>query len=165
MDSKQIKNYCRKAQDIASENGIQAGLSFLIGEKFAWNFYELRKMQNKLKFLYPERDPFGKTPLSVGEQSLKLSYALTLSDNYREILEKIDLLKKKQKHFIREIKESFDSQDIEDYLDSYPRLAFKQKSMANEKGETEEEIRYLKEDVLSEAEDILIINELKKLFR
>ena len=160
----QIKTYCEEAREMARHEGSSEALAFLIGEKFSRNLYELNKCQNKLKFLYPEKNPFKKVPESLGEKSLRMNYALTISSNYGELLEKIERMEVTQKIFIREIKTVFDLREIRDYLDSHPRLGFKQKSVINEETGREEEPEFSAEDVLSEVEDIFLVETMKKLF-
>lgn len=160
----QIKAYCAEARKIAELEGITEGLAFLIGDKFSRNLYELTKCQNKLKFLYPGKDPFQKVPASLGEKSLRLNYALTISSNYGDTLEKMDRLDEIQKNFIREIKAVFDPKEIQDFLSSHPRLGFKERLVFNEETGREEEIEFSAEDILSEVEDIYLVETMKKLF-
>ena len=165
MRLRQIKTYCEEAREMAEQEGITEGLAFLIGEKFSRILYEMNKCQNKLKFLYPEKNPFQKVPPSLGEKSLRLNYALAISSNYGELLERIDRLKTIQKNFIQEIRMVFDLQEIQDYLDSHPRLGFKERLVVNEETGLEEEADFSVENILSEVEDIYLVETMKKLFR
>lgn len=160
----QIKTYCAEARKIAELQGVTEGLAFLIGNKFSRNLFELNKCRNKLKFLYPDKNPFQKVPASLGEKSLRLNYALTISSNYGGTLEKIDRLETTQKHFIREIRAVFDQNEIQDFLSSHPRLGFKEKQVVNEETGREEEAEISPEDILSEVEDIYLVEAMKKLF-
>ncbi len=56
--------------------------------------------------------------------------------------------------------------DIQDFLDSYPRLGFKDKAQSFWEQSIEEENsdNLDVEDLLSEAEDIFMIEEIKKFF-
>ncbi len=159
-----IKDACREAQEISEKHGTREGLAFLIGEKFCRKYYDFKKIQNKLKFLYPDEFPEGTSPFDLGDDSLKLSYAVTLNDNYRELLENFEYLNKSLAVFIREIKKSFDVNDILDYLNSYPRLLFKQELAVPEEPGMESETSISVADAISEAEDILLIEQVKKLF-
>ena len=129
MKPEQIKAYCEQAHKIAENEGMAEGLAFLIGEKFSRILSEIKKCENKLKFLYPGKDPFENIPSSLGEQSLRLSYALTVSSNYGDHLKKLDRLEKTRGNFLQEIKKAFDPKEIQDYLNSHPRLGLKQKSI------------------------------------
>ncbi len=160
----QIKTYCAEARKIAELEGITEGLTILIGEKFSRNLYELSKCQNKLKFLYPGKDPFQKVPASLGEKSLRLNYALTISANYGDTLEKIDRLEATQKNFIREIKAVFSQTEIQGFLSTHPRLGFKEQRVVNEETGQEENTKFSAEDILSEVEDIYLVETMKKLF-
>jgi hypothetical protein len=159
----QIIRYCAVARKIAEVEGVNEGLAFLIGDKFSRNLSELNKCQNKLKFLYPGKNPFQKVPASLGEKSLRLNYALTISSNYGETLEKIDRLEESQKHFLREIRAVFDQKEIQEYLSSHPRLGFKERVVNEETGQ-EEEVEFSAEDILSEVEDIYLVETMKKIF-
>jgi len=162
MKPEQIKIYCEQARKIAEREGITEGLAFLIGEKFSRILYEVNKCQNKLKFLYPEKSPFENVPLSIGEQSLRSSYALTVSSNYGDQLEKLDRLETTREIFLQEIEKTFDPKEIQGYLNSHPRLGLKQKSALNE--EAEEKPEFSAENILSEVEDIFLVEAMKKLF-
>ena len=162
MKPEQIKTYCEEAHKIAERKGMAEGLAFLIGEKFSRILYEIKKCENKLKFLYPEKNHFENVPSSLGEQSLRLSYALTVSSNYGDQLEKLDRLETTRENFLQEIKKAFDPKEIQDYLNSHPRLGLKQKSILNE--EPEEIPEFSAENILSEAEDIFLVEAMKKLF-
>lgn len=159
MRPHQIKTCCDKARETARHEGSFEALASLIGEKFSRNLHELNQCRNKLRFLYPEKNPFKKIPASR-EKSLRLNYALTISSNYGELLEKIERLEETRKIFIREIKAVFDPNEIQDYLNSHPRLGFKRKSAVNEATEEKPEFS----DVLSEAEDIFLVETMKKQF-
>ncbi len=160
MNTEQIKDLCEEALSITDQYGAQEGLSFLIGEKFCPELQSLKKAQNQLKYLYP-----GKGPESPpGDRILKLSYALAVDENYREPIQKVRHLKLVIENFAREIKKSFDINDIQDYLSGYPRLGFKQKSPLHEGVDHEIEASFSPDDIFSEAKDILIIEELKKMF-
>ncbi|GJL77911.1 MAG: hypothetical protein NPINA01_09000 [Nitrospinaceae bacterium] len=164
MSFHQIKTYCEEARKIAEQEGVTQGLAFLIGEKFSRNLHELNKCRNKLRFLYPEKNPFKEVPSSLGEKSLRLNYALTIKSNYGELLDRISRLEEAQKIFIREIKTVFELSEIQGYLDSHPRLGFKQKSVINEETGREGEPEFSTEDIFSEVEDIYLAETMKKLF-
>lgn len=164
MRPEQIRAYCEEARNIAERDGSAEGLAFLIGEKFSRILYEINRCQNKLKFLYPEKDPFENVPASMGEQSLRLSYALTVSSNYGDHLEKLNRLEITRDDFIRGIKKAFLLTEIQDYLNCYPSLGLKQKSILNEEGELEENLDFSAENILSEVEDIYLVEAMKKLF-
>lgn len=164
MKSEHIKAYCEEARKIEAHEGTGEGLAFLIGEKFSRILSEINKCQNKLKFLYPEKSPFENVPPSMGEQSLKLSYALTVSSNYGDHLEKLDRLETTRENFIIEIKNTFEPKEIQDYLSSHPRLGLKQKSILNDEAEQEDNPEFSAENILSEVEDIFLVEAMKKLF-
>jgi len=164
MKPEQIKTYCEQAHKIAGQEGIAEGLAFLIGEKFSRILCEKKKCENKLKFLYPEKNPFENVPATLGEQSMRLSYALTISSNYGDPLKKLDRLETTRENFLREIKKAFDPEEIQDYLNAHPRLGLKQKSVLNEEGEQEGEQEFSAENILSEVEDIFLVETMKKLF-
>jgi hypothetical protein len=164
MKREYIKASCEEARQIAEREGTDEGLAFLIGEKFSRILHEINKCQNKLKFLYPENNPFENVPSSLGEQSLRMSYALTVSSNYGDHLEKLNRLESTRDKFAQEIKKTFEKKEIQDYLNSHPRLGWKQKSILNEEAELEESLEFSVENLLSEVEDIFLVDAMKKLF-
>lgn len=164
MTTDEIRDFCEQALEITDQLGAPKGLSFLIGEKFCEKSSELVKLRNKIKFLYADDKPGKDHPLTLGGQVFKVSYALTLNDHYKETLEQIDALEASLDEFIREIKSSFDINDIQDYLDSYPRLGFRERAIYKEDAGAQKESPMSGEDVISEVEDILMVEQLKKMF-
>ncbi len=165
MTKKQIKNYCEEAREIAQEEGIQAGLDYLLGEKFSRNLYKLNKFQFQLRYLYHGNNGNNKHAPDYQENAYKLSYALTLGSTYKDMLEKIYHLEKVHDVFLEQIKDTFSVDAIQDYLDTYPRLGIPKKSIFNEEPEVLEDNQFSADCVISEAEDILLVQEMKKLFR
>ena len=165
MTSKSIRNYCEEALTITEQQGVQYGLAFLIGEKFSMIYYQLKNAHNKLKYLYPD-STLGKQNNTIlkGNKTLQLSYSLAINENYRDVFEQVDLLKKTLDFFIEEIKESFSLINIQNYLNSYPRLAFKGNPALDNSISLDENVLMTVEDIFSEVEDILIIDEMKSLF-
>jgi hypothetical protein len=164
MKTEHIRTYCDEARKIAGREGIAEGLAFLIGEKFSRIIHEINKCQSKLKFLYPQKDPFEKVPASLSEQSLKLSYALTVSSNYGDHLEKLHRLEITRDSFLMEIKKAFSVEEVQGYLNSHPRLEWKQTLILNEEAELEENLEFSAENLLAEVEDIFLVDTMKKLF-
>ncbi len=162
MKLEQIKTHCEEARRIAAEEGIAEGLAFVIGEKLSRIILDINKCHNKLKFLYPEKNPFTESPSSPGQKSLGLSYAMTVSSSYGDHLDKLALLETARENFILEIKKVFALQEIQNYLSSYPRLGLKQKSVPNE--EAEEKPEFSAENIFSEVEDIFLAETMIKLF-
>ncbi len=97
-------------------------------------------------------------------KNLQLSYTLTINENYRGVFEKVDHLEKTLDLFIDAIKRSFTLQIIQDYLSSFPRLSFRQDCTAGAIDFSEESPLITNQDILSEVEDILIVNEMHSLF-
>lgn len=165
-DYHKIKEYCMEALDLTEQYGLSEGLSFLIGEKFHQVHKGLRKAQNQARFVYDREKISGdeNDPLTLGGESFKLNYALTVSENYRLRLAKIRMLEKTQEQFVQEIKDFFDVRDIQDYLNTYPRMGAKQKSFLGENLLHEDNSPMTSQDVMSEVDDILIVESMKKLF-
>ncbi len=165
MNSENIKGYCEEALSITELQGVQDGLAFLIGGKFALLYYQLKTAHNKLKFLYPDsiQETHGNS-IPQGNKALQLSYTLTINENYKGVFEQVDKLEEMLDHFVGEIRDSFLLQDIQDYLNSYPRLSFKETAPSDEMESLEESPAMTAQDIFSEVEDILIVDEMKKLF-
>ena len=165
MTSKNIRNYCAKALNISEQQGVQDGLAFLIGEKFSLVYCQLKTAHNKIKYLYPDSTPGNQNnSIPKGNKTLQLSYALTINETYRGVFERIGLLERVVDQFVEEIKESFPLVTIQDYLNSYPRLDFKENSSPDNIVSLDESSPMEAEDIFSEVEDILIIDEIKNLF-
>ena len=90
MEDRYIKEYCNEALDICEKNGMREGLAFLFEEKFCPKYFAFKKVQNKLKYLYPEDTPDGSNPLLFGGDSLKMSYVITLNERYQEMLDQFE---------------------------------------------------------------------------
>jgi len=164
MTSEKISHYCEKALIISKQQGTREGLTFLIGEKLSLIYYQLKTEQNKLKFLYPDNLSNNKENALIHNKNLQLSYTLTINENYRRVFEQVDHLEKTLDLFIDAIKRSFTLQSIQDYLSSFPRLSFKQDYALGAIDFSEESPLMTNQDILSEVEDILIVNEMHSLF-
>jgi hypothetical protein len=97
-------------------------------------------------------------------KSLQMSYTLTINENYKGVFEQVDYLEKSLDLFVNEIKRSFSLKSIQDYLSSFPRLAFKEDLSAETVDLSEENSLMTTQDIFSEVEDILIIDEMYSLF-
>ncbi len=164
MTSEKVRTYCEDALIISELHGVESGLAFLIGEKFSLVFYQLKTERNKLKFLYPYSRPSNQSNLLLKDnRTLQLSYKLTINENYRDIFEQVDLLEEVLDHFIDEVKEFFSLEDIHDYLRSFPRLNFKESSSEDDDFSNKNSIMTA-QDIFSEVEDILFVDEMHHLF-
>ena len=165
MTSEKIRTYCEEALMISELHGVKSGLAFLIGEKFSLVFYQLKTERNKLKFLYPDSRSGNQSNLLLKDnRTLQLSYTLTINENYRDIFEQVDLLEEVLDHFIGEIKEFFSLEDIHHYLRSFPRLAFKESSSSEDDDSLNKNSVMTAQDIFSEVEDILFVDEMHHLF-
>jgi len=165
MTSEKVRTYCEDALIISELHGVESGLAFLIGEKFSLVFYQLKTERNKLKFLYPYSRPSNQSNLPLKDnRTLQLSYTLTINENYRAIFEQVDLLEEALDHFIDEVKEFFSLEDIHDYLRSFPRLNFKESSSSEDDDFSNKNSIMTAQDIFSEVEDILFVDEMHHLF-
>ena len=164
--SDQIQEYCEEALVITDKYGPQEGLSYLVGKKFCRVLRSLREAQNKTKFLYADDiHSFEENSLKSEEQRQEQRYAPDLKNNYKELQEEIRSLQSLSDEFIREIKDCFERQDIEDYLNSYPRLgSHREEQGVDGPAESSDTVRLDKADIFSEVQDIFLVEEIKKLF-
>ena len=165
MTLEEIRDYCEAALTISKKQGTQGGLTFLIGEKLSLIYYLLKTERNKLKFLYSDNFSRNKENHALKQnKNLQLSYTLTINENYRGVLEQVDHLEKVLNQFVNEIKRSFPHKDIQDYLNSFPRLTFKEDLPFLGTDSPGESSSMTTQDIFSEVEDILIVNEMHNLF-
>ena len=165
MTSEKIKDYCEEALIISKEQGVRDGLTFLIGEKLSLIYYQLKTERNKLKFLYPDNlSRREESHALMQNKNLQMSYTLTINENYKGVFEQVDYLETSLDLFVNEIKKSFSLKAIQDYLNSFPRLAFKEDLSAEAVDLSEENSLMTTQDIFSEVEDILIINEMYSYF-
>ena len=165
MTSEKIRNYCEEALTISKQRGTRDGLMFLIGEKLSLVYLQLKTERNKLKFLYPDNLSRNKESHALMQnKSLQLSYTLTINENYRRVFEQVDHLEKDLDLFVNEIKRSFPLKSIQDYLSSFPRLAFKEDLSTGVVDPSEESSSMTTQNIFSEVEDILTVNEMHSLF-
>lgn len=167
LDYHQIKGYCREALEITDEYGVHDGLSYLIGEKFCPLIVALKQAESKTKYLYnaDEHDNIY-NPADKNDAGNQENYSLAVEGNYQKSLDRLEDLKHLRDDFITEIKEAFELSDIQDFLESYPRLGFKDKKQPFwEQALEEENADSLEvEDILSEVDDIFMVEEIKKYF-
>ena len=161
MEFEQVQEYCKEAQQIAERSGTHAGLSFLIGEKFGVNFGLLRKSKKKLQFLYPGDDISADHPLNQGGRALKMSYAMTVQEHYSRPLEEVKHLESLITDFTKAILSTFSQDEIKSYLESSPNLTSGLDTQESTRKENEE--TFSVDDLLLEAEEILALEDIKKL--
>ena len=154
MDNAQIKEFCKEAFKVSETKGIQNGLSYLIGEKFSNTFLQLKKARKKLQFLYPSEGASDSHPLNKGGRTLKMSYAMAIQEHYSIPLEQVKHYELFIKDFVAAIKNTFSQEDIRNYFDSSPQLS------PVDEGSSDLDFS----DVLQEAEEILAVEEIKRLF-
>ena len=161
MEFEQVQEYCKEAQLISESAGTHAGLTFLIGEKFGVNFGLLRKARQKLQFLYPNDNMSAEHPLNQGGRSLKMSYAMTVQEHYSGPLEQVKHLESLLADFAKAILTTFNQDEIKNYLESSPNLGSGHDTQ--ESTELEIESTFSVDDLLLEAEEILALEDIKKL--
>ena len=165
MTLEKIRNYCEEALTISKQRGTRDGLTFLIGEKLSLVYLQLKTERNKLKFLHPDDLSRNKESHALMQnKSLQLSYTLTINENYKGVFEQVDHLEKDLDLFVNEIKRSFPLKSIQDYLSSFPRLAFKEDFFTGVADPSEESSPMTTQNIFSEVEDILTVNEMHSLF-
>lgn len=165
LDYHQIKDYCREAQALADTYSPHDGLSFLIGEKFYSLFTALRQAEAKVQFLYNTKEVQpATTPLESGNVEIQEGYMLAIQNNYEKALEKIEDLTQLRDDFIGEIKEAFELSDIQDYLNSYPRLGIHELEATSQVISKKESPPLEFKDVMTEVDDIFLVEEIKKHF-
>jgi hypothetical protein len=164
--SDQLREYCEEGLRTADKHGVHEGLSYLIGNKFCRVHRSLREAENKTKFLYADDVVHEKeSVLSDDEMEVEITYAPAPNDNYLELQEEIRELQSLRDEFVKEIKDCFELQNIEDYLNGYPRLDFHPEDQdSNDTTISSEIVRMDKSEIFSEVEDIFLIEEIKKLF-
>ena len=159
MEFEQVQEYCKEAQEIAERLGTHAGLSFLIGEKIGVNFSQLRKARRKLQFLYSRDDISEDHPLNQGGRALKMSYAMTVKEHYNQPMEQVKYLESLLEDFAKTVLITFSQDEIKSYLESSPNLAYD----SNKYEESESATTFSVDDLLLEAEEILAVEDIKKL--
>jgi len=166
LDYHQIKGYCREALEISDEYGVHDGLSYLIGEKFCPLIVALKQAESKTKYLYnSEEEEAIYNPTGNNDPMIRENYSLTVQGTYQKSLEQLKDLKHLRDDFISEIKEAFELSDIQDFLESYPRLGFKDKKQPFWEQALPEDADSLEfEDILSEVDDIFMVEEIKNYF-
>ena len=155
MENEQIQEYCQEALKIVEVKGAQNGLSFLVGEKFGRTFLELKKARQKLQYLYPREEASEDHPLNKGGRALKMSYALTIQEHYSTSLGQVKHYEILLKEFVTAINKTFTTADIQSYFDSSPKFD----SCDNESSNVDMDYS----DVLLEAEEILSLEDIKRL--
>ena len=89
---------------------------------------------------------------------------MCIRDSYRRVFEQVDHLEKVLDLLVDGIKRSFPLKSIQDYLNSCPRLAFKEDMSTGVADSSEKSSSMTTQDIFSEVEDILIVNEMHGLF-
>ena len=141
-------------------------MAYLIGEKFCPLIVAVKQAESKTKYLYnPEEEDAIYNPTGNSDLEVQENYSLTVGGTYQKSLERLEDLKHLRDDFIFEIKEAFELSDIQDFLESYPRLGFKDKKQPFWEQTLEEDADSLEvEDIMSEVDDIFMVEEIKKYF-
>ena len=167
LDYLQIRAYCKEAQEIADEYGVEDALSYLIGEKFSPLLSALKKAEAKVKYLYSQDDThWDDNSLNEGDVVLRTDYSMAIAAHYQKSLETLTDLKHLRDDFVGEMKEAFEISDIKGFLESYPSLgpqtpqqAYPDDLIDSAPGEM------VVEDIFSEIDDLFMVEEFKKLFQ
>lgn len=167
LDYLQIRAYCKEAQEIADEYGVEDALFYLIGEKFSPLLSALKKAEAKVKYLYNPNDVhWDDNSMNEGDVVLRTDYSMAIKAHYQKSLETLKDLKHLRDDFIGEMKEAFEISDIRGFLESYPSLGSKTPQQAypddlidSAPGEM------VVEDIFSEIDDLFMVEEIKKLFQ
>lgn len=162
LDDHQIKKLCGEALDITDQHGVYKGLSFLIGLKFHAALKKLKDAQNQMKLLHG--DVQEKKFDTAAGATIVLTPSLSLRKNYVEWAVKVRFFQKNRDQFIQDIKDTFEIGDIQDYLSSYPRLGCDEDFHFPEGGISQKVSPFTTQEVLSEARDILYVEEMKRFF-
>ena len=167
LDYHQIRAYCKEAQEIADEYGVEDALSYLIGEKFSPLLSALKKAETKVKYLYTQEDVHSENnPLNAGDETLKAGYSIAIETHYQSSLAAVKDLKHLRDDFVGEMKEAFEISDIRDFLESNPSLGAKTPQQAYPDDLTESDPGELDiGDLFSEIDDLFLVEEIKKLFK
>ncbi len=161
MEFEQVQKYCKEALQIAESQGTHRGLAFLIGEQFGAHFKSLKKARRKLQFLYTNNQMSKDHPLNQGGRALKMSYALTVQEHYSEPMEQVKYLEALLADFAKSIGGTFSDEQIKNYLESSPSLGLS--CDTPEADDIENETDFSAEGLLLEAEEILALEDIKKL--
>ena len=113
-----------------------------------------------MRFLYDDSDE--KISRTFDNKTLKVNYPLTVNDNYRNLLGRLKRFEAARDEFVGEILDSFDINDIKDYLTGYPRLGFDPKLHARNEGT--QVAPFSEHEALSEVRDILYVEDMIRLF-
>ena len=167
LDYHQIRAYCKEAQEIADEYGVEDALSYLIGEKFSPLLSALKKAETKVKYLYSQEDvPAEGNLLSESGTTLRAGYSLAVETHYQNSLEALKDLKHLRDDFLGEMKEAFEISDIREFLDSSPSLgSITQKQVYPDDVLDSDRGELQVEDLFAEIDDLFMVEELKKLFQ
>jgi len=167
LDYHQIRAYCKEAQEIANEYGVDDALSYLIGEKFSPLLSALKKAEAKVKYLYSQEDILSDdNPLNEGGVTLRAGYSLAVETHYQNSLEALKDLKHLRDDFVGEMKEAFEISDIRDFLETYPSLGSKTPQQTYQDDLLEGDPGEMEiGDVFSEIDDLFLVEEIKKLFQ
>ena len=92
---------------------------------------------------------------------MKMSYALTVQEHYSVPLEQVKHLESLLANFAEAILSTFSQEDIKNYLDSSPSLGTCSKPQ--ETLDMESETEFSVDGLLFEAEEILALEDIKKL--
>ena len=149
-----VIKYCEAAEHIKEEFGLEKSLKYLIGEKFhsclkqlKWSLSSAKETEEKLKRdkNFPERT---KQDLEENLEYEKKLIAGLMRDR--------DL-------FVSKIREIYQPYEIKDFLDNIMAFGSAEQFLTEEKYREWLGKGILQKNVVDEAEDVLILEEMKQL--
>jgi hypothetical protein len=146
-----VIKYCEAAERIKEDFGLEDSLRYLIGEKF---YYCLKQLRYSISFVHDIEELKKKNALPKTKRDLEKELAEE-KKRIPELLQDRDL-------FVSKIKEIYEPCEIEDFLEGIPAFGAAEQFLSEETYTEWRNKGVLERDVVDEAEDSLILAEMRE---
>jgi hypothetical protein len=138
---------CEAAEGIKENFGLEKALKYLLGEKF---YKFLKLLRDTISDIDELEDPERKHEVPKEEKLEELKKDLSVFMDAKE-------------DFVANIKEIFEPYELGEYLDSMPRFGAAEQFLSEEGYKEWRRNGVLEKDVVVEAEESLILGDMKEL--
>lgn len=157
-----IHKYCEAAERIKENFGTEKALKYLIGEKFHAILKQIRFVLSQIKEIKSERKKPNYNPIRKVKHTRK-TIEINLDEEYESLQEELISLNEAKTSFVEEIKRIFSDYETGVFLNSIMAFGSAEQFLSPEEYKFCLKKGMLEKTVVDEADDVLILEEMKEL--
>jgi hypothetical protein len=163
INDNQIQEWVDAAEGITEDFGIEKGLGYLIGEKFYNLVALLHDARKTVREIDEKRKQPDYNPIRVTKYKDK-EFISNLDDMYEWDKGRIPEAEKLLPEFVILVREAFEPHEIQEYLQSHPRLGVHGHISTEEQHEFMVQHGAIEHSIDTELQDALIFGDMLKYF-